>query len=680
MDTIEPKEYDEFGVYKLSLEDIMQDIGEDIYQFDDSKLKIIFSDSTILKKITDVIKNWAIKHNVNYYTHWARPMGRDPATKNTRLFSCEHGKMVCRLNENSLLSAEVDASSFKNGDIAPTHASKGFVYWDPHTPIFIKKDCAGNKILYIPAILGDNDKNIAFDDKFGLRNSKKAVSKAVTNMMAAINHTCNGAKVNLGIEQEFFLLPKKLVDKRIDLKLTGRAIIPDHDATVYSKDDYLSSMPNIVNATLTDAKNELESIGIEIEAIHTEAAPCQFEMVQKYTECNIAVDQNALVMQSIQEAANKNELKAIFHDKPFYGINGSGKHCNWSVETTEGLRLFDNNYQYPGENIPFLISLIAFIVGVFKYAKLLQASVNTQANSHRLGGHEAPPFEIGISLGQKIERMLNNIENYGVNYNPSLDDCINLNDNRNRTAPIIFTGTKFEFRTVGGSQSPGIPITILNTLFSEGLDNITDEIKSKTILSNSSNPEVFKDNQYIYGVLAHIIKNTKSIRYEDNYYKRDEHNNNIVNTISPVYDIAEFINIKSIELLTSDRYYIYSLDELLSKYKIQMLTYKNIICNELNIIHDYILPYIQKIIINSHVLNKQELKMIKLSTLETISKLKTMILDELQNINIENDDNSIKILDKCLEEVEKFLIAKAQKIKSLDNEFISIREILAAYF
>ena len=438
--------------------------------------------------VANAMKDWAIEKGATHYTHWFQPLTGMTAEKHDSFISpADDGAVILEFSGKQLIQGEPDASSFPSGGLRATAEARGYTAWDCTSPAFLKEDEDGHATLTIPTAFYSYNGD-ALDKKTPLLRSMTAVSKQALRVLKALgNNTSARVTSTVGPEQEYFLVDKKFYLERIDLMLAGRTIFGAPSPKGQElEDQYFGAIKDRVSAYMKDLDTELWKMGITSKTKHNEVAPAQYEMAPVFTTTNIATDHNQLVMEIMQKVAFRHDLVCLLHEKPYAGINGSGKHNNWSLSTDDGINLLDPGHT-PGENVQFLLFLSALLKAVDTHADILRATCASAGNDHRLGANEAPPAIISIFMGEQLTDILDKISkgqkisakgkefvNVGVDTLPIIPKD---NTDRNRTSPFAFTGNKFEFRMVGSAQSISGPNVALNTIAAEALDEIATRLE-----------------------------------------------------------------------------------------------------------------------------------------------------------------------------------------------------------
>ena len=528
-------------------------------------------------EIAGAMKDWAIEKGATYYTHWFQPMTGLTAEKHDSfIFPDGEGGAVEKFSGSMLIQGEPDASSFPSGGIRTTFEARGYTAWDPSSPAFII-ECELGKTLCIPSIFISYHGE-ALDKKLPLLRSDEAINKSIIKLLKLFGHKdAKKGFSNCGAEQEYFLIDKRFYRMRQDLLMTERTLVGASSPKGQQlEDQYFGSIKKRVINYMNDVSVEAYKLGIPLKTRHNEVAPHQFEFVPVFEDSNIAADHNQLLMNIMKKIALKHDLVCLLHEKPFAGINGSGKHINWSLSDGKGNNLF-NHGDTPKDNLQFLVLLMAVIRAVYKHADLLYASVASVGNEHRLGANEAPPAIMSVFIGNQLTEVLNEIEK-GKKAKFNKQDILNLGIgklptfnkdvvDRNRTSPFAFTGNKFEFRAVGSSQNVSTPIMVINTIVAESIDYIAGEIKKE---SNSKN-----FNLKVLNVLGKIIRETKAIRFEGDNYSNDwikeAEGRGLINEPSTPKALKTFTKEGNVRLF--EKYGVLTRGELISRYNIWIEMY-----------------------------------------------------------------------------------------------------------
>ena len=471
-------------------------------------------DPTYADVVANAIKDWAIEHGATHYTHWFQPMTGSTAEKHDSFISpTDNGMVIMNFSGKELVKGEPDASSFPSGGLRETCSARGYTAWDPTSYCFVKEGS-----LYIPTVFVSYTGE-ALDKKTPLLRSMDALSQQAVRILRLFgNTTATKVTSTVGPEQEYFLIDKKMYDKREDLIMTGRTLFGAMPPKGQELDDqYFANLKPRVAAYMADLDEALWKVGVFATTKHNEVAPAQHEMAPVFSTTNISTDQNELAMEVMEKVALKHGLVCLLHEKPFDGVNGSGKHNNWSMATNDGQNLLDPG-STPMENMQFLTFLRAIIKGIDEYADLLRISASSAGNDHRLGANEAPPAIISIFMGEELQGVLDALE-AGTSYKSeskvfeigvdALPDFPKDSTDRNRTSPFAFTGNRFEFRMVGSSDNIGCPNSLLNAIVAGELSDIADKMEGVPA-------DKFDDE--LKSLLVSIIKDHKRIIFNGNGY------------------------------------------------------------------------------------------------------------------------------------------------------------------
>ena len=471
-------------------------------------------DPTYADVVANAIKDWAIEHGATHYTPWFQPMTGSTAEKHDSFISpTDNGMVIMNFSGKELVKGEPDASSFPSGGLRETCSARGYTAWDPTSYCFVKEGS-----LYIPTVFVSYTGE-ALDKKTPLLRSMDALSQQAVRILRLFgNTTATKVTSTVGPEQEYFLIDKKMYDKREDLIMTGRTLFGAMPPKGQELDDqYFANLKPRVAAYMADLDEALWKVGVFATTKHNEVAPAQHEMAPVFSTTNISTDQNELAMEVMEKVALKHGLVCLLHEKPFDGVNGSGKHNNWSMATNDGQNLLDPG-STPMENMQFLTFLCAIIKGIDEYADLLRISASSAGNDHRLGANEAPPAIISIFMGEELQGVLDALE-AGTSYKSeskvfeigvdALPDFPKDSTDRNRTSPFAFTGNRFEFRMVGSSDNIGCPNSLLNAIVAGELSDIADKMEGIPA-------DKFDDE--LKSLLVSIIKDHKRIIFNGNGY------------------------------------------------------------------------------------------------------------------------------------------------------------------
>ena len=487
-------------------------------------------DVEIAPVVAQVISEWAISRGVTHFTHWFQPQTGLTAEKHDAFLSFDDNKHPMeKFTAAQLIQSEPDASSFPSGGLRATWEARGYTAWNPASPVFIIES-AETRTLCIPSVfIGYNGE--ALDEMTPLLRSSDVLSDKAIALLELLGDTgVQRVYTTLGAEQEYFLIDRGHFAQRPDLVMAGRSLVgapPPRGQQL--EDHYFGGIPERIQACISEVEHELYKLGVPIITRHNEVAPSQFEMAPLFEETDIAVDHNQLVMATLRKVALRHDLQAILHEKPFAGINGSGKHCNWSLSiAADNPELDGTNLLKPGktphQNLRFLVFLAAILKGVHKHAGLLRAGIASSGNEHRLGANEAPPAIISVFMGSTLTQVIESIAAGKASTNAvqamiklgvaRLPEIEKDNTDRNRTSPFAFTGNKFEFRAVGSSASIAFPIVLLNAAVAEALDELTEQIRSSMKRGKSV-------DDVVLGVVQQAFKETANIRFEGNNYSEE---------------------------------------------------------------------------------------------------------------------------------------------------------------
>ena len=526
----------------------------------------------VANSVAVAMKEWALEHGATHYTHWFQPMTNFTAEKHDSFISpTVDGQVIMDFSGKELVKGEPDASSFPSGGLRATFEARGYTAWDPTSPAFIK-----DRTLYIPTAFCSYSGE-ALDKKTPLLRSMDTLNKEAVKILRLLGNTeVKHINTTVGPEQEYFLVDKDLYNKRKDLIFCGRTLVGAPAPKGQEMEDhYFGTLKPRVAAYMHDLDEELWKLGIPAKTKHNEVAPAQHELAPVFDTTNVAVDHNQLTMEIMKKVAAKHNMVCLLHEKPFEGINGSGKHNNWSMSTDTGVNLLDPG-KTPAENTQFLVFLVAVIKAVDDYADLLRISVASAGNDHRLGANEAPPAVVSIFLGDELTEVLKAIENdeffaghgavqmdIGAKVLPHF---VKDNTDRNRTSPFAFTGNKFEFRMLGSSSSVANPNIILNTAVAEVLHQFYEELKDIP---------ADKMDTAVHELLKKTVIDHKRVIFNGNGYTdewiEEAEKRGLYNLVSTPDALPHLIDEKNAKLLTS--HHIFTDAELHSRYEIKLDNY-----------------------------------------------------------------------------------------------------------
>lgn len=533
----------------------------------------------VANSVAVAMKEWAVENGATHYTHWFQPMTGFTAEKHDSFISPSgEGEVIMDFSGKELVKGEPDASSFPSGGLRATFEARGYTAWDPTSPAFIK-----DQTLYIPTAFCSYSGE-ALDKKTPLLRSMDTLNTQAVRMLHLLgNDTVKRVSATIGPEQEYFLVDKDLYSRRKDLIFCGRTLFGAPAPKGQEMEDhYFGALKPRVSAYMHDLDLELWKLGIPAKTKHNEVAPAQHELAPVFDTANIAVDHNQLTMEIMKKVAEKHGLTCLLHEKPFEGINGSGKHNNWSLTTDDGVNLL-NPGRTPAQNTQFLIFLMAVIKAVDDYADLMRISAASAGNDHRLGGNEAPPAIVSIFLGDELTHVLESIENdtyFGKQEKiqldtgaPVLPHFLKDNTDRNRTSPFAFTGNKFEFRMLGSAASVATPNIILNTAVAESLDQFYEELKD-------TDPADM--DEAVHALLKRAIQKHKKVIFNGNGYSDEwveEASRRGLDNLESTPDCLErLLTAKSITLFT--KHHIYTEEEIRSRHDILLENYAKTIAIE----------------------------------------------------------------------------------------------------
>ena len=531
-------------------------------------------DSSVANVVANAMKDWAIEKGATHYTHWFQPMTGITAEKHDSFISpIDCGKVIMEFSGKELVKGESDASSFPSGGLRSTFEARGYTAWDPTSYAFIK-----DRTLYIPTAFCSYTGE-ALDKKTPLLRSMEAINKQTLRVLKLFGNTdVTAVRTTVGPEQEYFLVDREMYNLRKDLIYTGRTLFGAKPPKGQELDDhYFGTLKPRVAAFMTELDEELWKLGVLAKTEHNEAAPAQHELAPIFTTTNIATDHNQLTMEMLQKIAKKHGMVCLLHEKPFAGVNGSGKHNNWSISTNTGVNLLEPG-DTPHENAQFLLFLVAVIKAVDDYQDLLRISVASAGNDHRLGAHEAPPAVVSMFLGDELNEILESIETdsaYSAKEHVQMKVGVHVlprfpkdTTDRNRTSPFAFTGNKFEFRMLGSADSIACANIMLNTAVAESLRVFADELEDAEDFNTS-----------LHNLIKRTIKDHKRIIFNGNGYDdawiAEAEKRGLLNLKTTPDCLPYYIHEKNINLFKTHK--VYTETEVHSRYEIMLENYSKII-------------------------------------------------------------------------------------------------------
>lgn len=542
-------------------------------------------DPSIADAVAAAMKDWALAKGATHYTHWFQPLTGSTAEKHDSFFApTGEGTSIAEFSGKELIQAEPDASSFPTGGIRATFEARGYTAWDPTSPAFILENPNGATLCIPTAFMSWTGE--ALDNKIPLLRSMEALSASALRAIDLFgDHDAQRVLTSVGAEQEYFLIDEQYYYERPDLINTGRTLFGAKPPKGHELDDhYFGSIPERVLACMMEVERELARLGVPIKTRHNEVAPAQYELAPIYESSNVGADHQHLVMQTLQKVARRYGLMALLHEKPFAGVNGSGKHNNWSMGTDTGTNLLDPG-DTPHDNLQFLFFAAAVVRAVDKYQGLLRATVATAGQDHRLGANEAPPAIISIYLGQEIQRVFESIAKSKLAKStprsflglgtPVLPHMPLHAGDRNRTSPFAFTGNKFEFRALGSNQELGLPNTVLNTIVAESVDYMSGELKKKLAKRGA------KLETAVVEVVRDVYKEHGRIVFDGDGYSEEWHieagKRGLLNLRTTPDALPQFVTASTVQVFS--KYNVLGKRELQARYEVfveQYITKVNI--------------------------------------------------------------------------------------------------------
>ncbi|AFC23317.1 glutamine synthetase III [Saprospira grandis] len=526
--------------------------------------------------IADAMRNWASSKGVTHYAHWFQPLTGRTAEKHDSFFTLDgQGAAIEEFRGEALVQQEPDGSSFPGGGLRSTFEARGYTAWDPSSPAFIL-EVGDDKTLCIPTIFVTYGGQ-SLDYKLPLLKSQSCLEKAAVKVCQLFDPAVQKVYATLGWEQEYFLIDEALYEARPDLRFTGRTLLGRSAPKGQQLDDhYFGSIPERAYAYMRDLEVECHKLGIPVRTRHNEVAPSQYELAPQYEEINVAVDHNQLLMDLMDRIARRHKLRVLLHEKPYANVNGSGKHNNWSIATDTGKNLLSPG-KNPGKNLQFLTFFVNTIRAVYEHADLLRASIASASNDHRLGANEAPPAIISVFVGEALTKVLDAIEegdsteaevNRVFSLLSKIPDLEKDNTDRNRTSPFAFTGNKFEIRMVGSTANCAGPMTIMNSIMGQQLENFYADVEALKAAGQSQQSAILQ-------VIKRYIVESKPIRFEgDNYsdeWKEEAKSRGLNNFMTTPEALTAYATDKAKALFTSTK--VLSEEELAAHLEVRLESY-----------------------------------------------------------------------------------------------------------
>ncbi|OJW06565.1 MAG: glutamine synthetase type III [Chloroflexi bacterium 54-19] len=550
-------------------------------------------DKSLANEVAHGVKEWALENGVTHFTHWFQPQTGLTAEKHDAFITYDdEGGVIERFSGSQLIQSEPDASSFPSGGMRATFEARGYTAWDASSPIFINEDANG-KTLCIPSVFISYHSQ-ALDNKTPLLRSMTTLNNSALKVLGLFGSKAQRVSPSLGPEQEYFLIDQAFYSLRPDLIAAGRTLIGAKPPKGQELEDhYFGSIKERIQAYMQEVEFELYKLGIPVKTRHNEVAPSQYETAPIYEEVNLAADHNQMTMETLRAVAKRHNLALLLHEKPFAGINGSGKHNNWSLGDDLGNNMLEPG-KTPSENLQFLVFLVASLKAVHKRSGILRAAIAGSGNDHRLGANEAPPAIISAFLGEQLTNILDNIEKGEATAKSTEERVIALGisqlpdiardyTDRNRTSPFAFTGNKFEFRAVASSASVSIPMAYLNAAAAEALDEIYDAITAKTASGTEFSKAVLE-------VVKDAVVETKDVRFEGNGYSaewvEEAARRGLLNLAKTPEALAQMVTPSAIEFFSKAG--IYTEEEVEARYHVNLERYIKDIEIEVHAISDIV--------------------------------------------------------------------------------------------
>ena len=583
-----------FGQNVFTMERMRKYLSPDAYAHVQSSIREGTSiDRRFADQIAAGMKAWAVEMGATHYTHWFHPMTDSTAEKHEAFIDRDsEGHVFETFKGNTLVQQESDGSSFPNGGLRNTFEARGYTAWDPSSPAFILDSTLCIPTVFV-AYTGES-----LDMKLPLLKSLRALDRAAVDVVHLFDRNIRKVNVMLGPEQEYFLVDDAFYRARPDLQICNRTLLGHTAAKDQQLEDhYFGTIPSRTMAFMKDFEVNAYKLGILLKTRHNEVAPNQFECAPLYCEANLAIDQNLILMLLMRKVAKKHHFKVLFHEKPFDGVNGSGKHCNWSLVTDTGVNLLSPG-RTPRTNLQFLSIFVSVIRAVQEHSHLLMSSVASLSNSYRLGGHEAPPAIMSVFVGTTLDKVLRSIEDmsdYGgedgerarLKVINDIPEILPDNTDRNRTSPFAFTGNRFEFRAVGSSVNVSAPMYVLNAAVARQLVRFRSLVDERIAAGE-------KHDDAIFNVIRQYVLESKDIRFEGNGYSKEWQEEALRRGLRPVGEVPEankaLIEPATVELFSSQG--ILSDRELYARYEVQQETYTKKLQIEARVLGDLIVNHV----------------------------------------------------------------------------------------
>ncbi|MGJ8761601.1 MAG: glutamine synthetase III [Polaribacter sp.] len=627
----------------------------------ESVMNAIDHGTKIDRKIADQVavsmKDWAMSKGATHYTHWFQPLTGATAEKHDAFFESINGSLAMeKFDGEQLVQQEPDASSFPNGGIRNMFEARGYTAWDPTSPAFIYETTLCIPTIFV-AYTGE-----ALDNKTPLLRALQAIDTHATAVCKYFDKNANKVSATLGWEQEFFLIDEALVLARQDIQFTGRTLLGHSPAKGQQLDDhYFGTIPARAMSFMQDLEQECMLLGIPVKTRHNEVAPNQFEIAPIYEEANLAVDHNSLIMDVMQKISRRHHFKVLLHEKPFAGINGSGKHNNWSLSTGNGTNLLSPG-KTPMKNLQFLTFFINTIKAVYQYEEILRASIASASNEYRLGANEAPPAIISVFIGSQLSAVLDELENVTkgklspqektdlkLNIIGKIPEILLDNTDRNRTSPFAFTGNKFEFRAVGSLANCAIPMTVLNTIVAKQLKEFKVEVDA--LIEEKD----LKKDEAVFNILREYIKDSKAIRFDGDSYgeawEKEAKKRGLTNYKTTPEALKVKVSEKTISLF--EEMEVMSKVELEARYEIDLESYAKKVQIEGRVLADIA----RNQVVPTAIIYQNTL-------LENTKNLKEIFGDEYKNIAKEQIE-LVMLISKHITKINALVVKlEAEKVKA----------------